>query len=135
VGFLDDNIAKRSVGGLPVLGRICDLADVMARQHIDVVIIAIPALPSWEIRRIAEIASSAGISVSYLPSFIAARERDARLTDLRHLRVDRLLGREELRVVRSSSRAVVEGKRVLVTGAGGSIGSELCRQLRRFGPS
>jgi FlaA1/EpsC-like NDP-sugar epimerase len=135
VGFLDDNIAKRSVGGLPVLGRIHDLADVIPRHRIDVVIIAIPALPSWEIRRIAEIASGAGISVSYLPSFIAARERDARLTDLRHLRVDRLLGREELRVVRSSSRAVVEGKRVLVTGAGGSIGGELCRQLRRFGPS
>ncbi|HEY8951801.1 MAG TPA: polysaccharide biosynthesis protein, partial [Candidatus Dormibacteraeota bacterium] len=71
----------------------------------------------------------------YLPSFGAALERDARVSDLRRLRVDRLLGRQELHVVRTASRAVVEGKRVLVTGAGGSIGSELCRQIKAFGPA
>jgi FlaA1/EpsC-like NDP-sugar epimerase len=135
IGFLDDNPAKKSVAGLPVFGAIADLPGVVKEQQVDMLLIAIPALPSWEIRRLGEIASRAGMSVSYLPSFVAARERDARVSDLRHLRVDRLLGREELRVVRAASREAIEGKRILVTGAGGSIGSELCRQLRRFGPS
>jgi FlaA1/EpsC-like NDP-sugar epimerase len=79
-------------------------------------------------------AAAAGLGVRYLPSFGAALERDARISDLRRLRVDRLLGREEVRVVRRGSRATVAGKRVLVTGAGGSIGSELCRQIAAFGP-
>jgi FlaA1/EpsC-like NDP-sugar epimerase len=134
VGFLDDN-AKRSVAGLPVLGILADLPRVVAEQRVDMVIIAIPSLPSWEINRLSQAASDIGVSVSYLPTFVAAMERDARVSDLRHLRVDLLLGREVRRVIRPASRAVIEGRRILVTGAGGSIGSELCRQLRRFHPS
>ena len=134
VGFLDDK-ARMSVAGLPVLGTLADLPRVVAEQRVDMVIIAIPTLPSWEIGRLAQTASGARVSVSYLPTFVAAMERDARVSDLRHLRVDLLLGREERRVIRAVSREVIEGRRILVTGAGGSIGSELCRQLRRFYPS
>ncbi len=95
---------------------------------------AIPSLPTSGIRRLAQMAAAAGASVRYLPSFLAAMERDARISDLRRLRIDRLLGRHEVHVVRSASRAMVAGKRVLVTGAGGSIGSELCRQIKGFEP-
>ena len=70
----------------------------------------------------------------YLPSFLAAVERDARLSDLRQIRVEGLLGRREVHVVSQKAATLIAGRRVLVTGAGGSIGSELCRQIRCFGP-
>jgi FlaA1/EpsC-like NDP-sugar epimerase len=135
IGFLDDSPTKKGASGLPVLGRTADLVTIASSYAADVAIVAIPSLEPKEVRRLAESASTAGVSVRYLPSFGAALERDARVSDLRRLRVDRLLGRQELHVVRTASRAVVEGKRVLVTGAGGSIGSELCRQIKGFGPA
>lgn len=135
VGFLDDDAGRHSVLGLPVLGRLDDLAEVCRREHVDAAVIAIPSLPASSIRRLAESAAEAGVHVRYLPSFVAALERDTLIHDLRHLRISSLLGRPEMRVVRSASQAVVAGKRVLVTGAGGSIGSELCRQIKGFGPS
>jgi len=70
-----------------------------------------------------------------LPSFLAAVERDARASDLRMMRIDTLLGRDERHLTRSALRSLVTGKRVFVTGAGGSIGSELCRQVRAFEPA
>jgi FlaA1/EpsC-like NDP-sugar epimerase len=134
VGFLDDNakLTSRTIAGLPVLGTIQHLAGVAHTHEIDVVIVAIPSLSNGNIHALAAAAASAGLSVRYLPSFGAALERDARLSDLRHLRIDKLLGRQEMHIVRPGSRSVVEGKRVLVTGAGGSIGSELCRQIAHF---
>jgi FlaA1/EpsC-like NDP-sugar epimerase len=135
IGFLDDNPRMKGAAGLPVLGKISELETIASTHAIDVAIVAIPSLKPQGIRRIAEAASAAGVSVRYLPSFGAALERDARIADLRRLRVDRLLGRQEMHVVRSASRAVIEGKRVLVTGAGGSIGSELCRQIIGFKPA
>jgi FlaA1/EpsC-like NDP-sugar epimerase len=136
IGFLDDSPSKvgRRVAGLPVFGATRELQAVAERELVDVVVVAIPSLPPREIRHFAVAAAAAGLGVRYLPSFGAALERDARISDLRHLRVDRLLGREEVRVVRGGSRGTVAGKRVLVTGAGGSIGSELCRQIAAFGP-
>jgi FlaA1/EpsC-like NDP-sugar epimerase len=137
IGFLDDSPSKvgRRVAGLPVFGPTRELQEVAERELVDVVVVAIPSLPPREIRHLAVAAAAAGLGVRYLPSFGAALERDARISDLRRLRVDRLLGREEVRVVRGGSRETVAGKRVLVTGAGGSIGSELCRQIAAFGPA
>jgi FlaA1/EpsC-like NDP-sugar epimerase len=135
VGFLDDNPPRKRIGGMRVFGGTGDVTQVAQAQSIDVVILAIPSLPKKDFRRLSEAAAAAGASVRYLPSFLAAVERDARVSDLRHLRIDRLLGRPEIRVTRWESGSVVEGKRVLVTGAGGSIGSELCRQIARFAPS
>jgi FlaA1/EpsC-like NDP-sugar epimerase len=135
VGFLDDDPAVAQAEGLPVVGPTAALAGVAEELSISVVILAIPLLPARDVRRLAEAATAAGVSVRYLPSFVAALERDARITDVRRLRVADLLGRSERHVVRPGSRRVVRGKRVLVTGAGGSIGSELCRQIRGFEPS
>src|SRR6266705_833410 len=118
IGFLDDDPAapERAGADLPMLGSTGDLAAVAEEQAVDVVIVAIPSLPTARIRGLARAAAAAGAGVRYLPTFLAPLERDARLSDLRRLRVDRLLGRDELRVVRQASRAVVEGRRVLVTG-------------------
>jgi FlaA1/EpsC-like NDP-sugar epimerase len=135
LGFLDDNPNAKGPAGIPILGTTSDLESIAAAFDVDVAVVAIPSLSPQNIRRLAQSASAAGVSVRYLPSFGAALERDARISDLRRLRVDRLLGRQEVHVVRTASRAVVEGKRVLVTGAGGSIGSELCRQIKSFRPA
>jgi FlaA1/EpsC-like NDP-sugar epimerase len=134
IGFLDDNPRKRRVLGAPVLGRTSDLASICRERQVDVVIVAIPGLAALEFNRLVREASAIGVDVRYLPSFLAAIERDAHLTDLRRMRFDRLLHRNEMQVVRSKSRSVAEGKVVLVTGAGGSIGTELCRQIESFKP-
>jgi len=97
IGFLDDDPTKVRTVGLPVLGATTDLVIIAARYAADVAIVAIPSLEPGGIRRLAEAASAAGVSVRYLPSFGAALERDARISDLRRLRVDRLLGRQEMR--------------------------------------
>jgi FlaA1/EpsC-like NDP-sugar epimerase len=135
IGFLDDRLAgrRRVAAGLPILGRTDDLASVARARHVEAGVVAIPSLPNREIQRLAAAGAAEGLTVRFLPSFGTALERPARLSDLRHLSMSRLLGRDERRVVRPASAAVVAGKRVLVTGAGGSIGSELCRQVRSFG--
>src|SRR3989440_4391763 len=134
IGFVDDDLSRRRVLGLPVLGSTASLAQMAVEHRVEVVVIAIPSLSSTAIQRLVGRASEAGVSVRYLPSFLAAMQRVG-VSDLRSLRIDRLLGRREVHVVRSSSRTVVAGRRVLVTGAGGSIGSELCRQIKGFGPA
>lgn len=135
VGFVDDCEPRPDITEMPVLGPVADLDRAVLAAGADVVVLAIPGLPGREIRQIAEAAARAGVGVRYLPSLGGALVRDARVADLRRVRVHELLGRPEARVLRPRSRAVIEGKRVLVTGAGGSIGSELCRQLRGLGPS
>lgn len=135
VGFVDDGPVSRRVLGLPVVRGTDTLTEAVGTMEAEAVIIAIPSLPPARIRALAKAAAAAAATVRYLPSFVAAMERDARASDLMGLRVDHLLGRDEHHVVRSGSRSVVEGKRVLVTGAGGSIGGELCRQIRSFEPA
>lgn len=135
VAFLDDNPRLRRVSGLPVLGRLADLTIQARISKARTVLIAIPSLPAARIAALIDEASSTGLIVRHLPSFLAAVERDLRLSDLRGLQVDQLLGRDEVQVDSRRVRGVVRGRRVLVTGAGGSIGSELCRQIRRFEPA
>lgn len=134
IGFVDDAKTKGALG-LPVLGTATDLSAVVDKFGVDVVVIAIPSLPPSSIHCLAEAAKASGASIRYLPSFLTALEREAHLSDLHHLDLNRLLARQELRVVRATSRPMIENKRVLVTGAGGSIGSELCRQIKAFGPA
>jgi FlaA1/EpsC-like NDP-sugar epimerase len=134
VGFLDDDPNAAGAHDLPVLGRLADLTDIIIADRVEVVVLAIPLLPPELFRQCAQAAAAAGASVRYLPSFIAALERVGG-SDMRRLDVHRLIGRPEMHVVSAEVRSVIAGQRVLVTGAGGSIGSELCRQVRGFEPS
>ncbi|MFF7277773.1 DegT/DnrJ/EryC1/StrS family aminotransferase [Streptomyces griseorubiginosus] len=138
VGFLDDDPAKLRagfVGGLPVLGTLEDTGTAVPLHRAEAVIVAIPGLTPTSFRRVARAAEAAGASVRYLPSFIAALRRDVVGDDMRELDVRALIGRAEMHVVSPEAGTVIAGRRVLVTGAGGSIGSELCHQVRAFGPS
>jgi FlaA1/EpsC-like NDP-sugar epimerase len=98
-------------------------------------LVTIPSLPPGRIAQLIEKSAEAGLVVRHLSSFLAAVERDLRVSDLRGIRVDELLGRDEIHISSDRARSLVKGRRVLVTGAGGSIGSELCRQIKTFGPA
>ena len=138
VGYLDDDPAKQragAIGDLPVLGKLDDTKAAALKHRIDAVVVAIPGLSPERFRQVADAAEATGASVRYLPSFIAALRRDVAGSDMRALDVHKLIGRDEMHVVSPEARSTVAGRRVLVTGAGGSIGSELCRQVRAFGPS
>jgi len=135
VAFLDDAPAAPKVAGLPVLGPLVCLPTAVGRHRIEAVVVAIPSLAPSSVRELAEAAAAADVPIRVLPSFLAAVERDARGSDLRSLRLDSLLGRDERHLRSRSLRSPVTDRRVLVTGAGGSIGSELCRQIRAFAPA
>ena len=134
IGFLDDDTDKRVVRRLPVLGTLADLLAVATVQRVDVVLLAIPGLPASQVRTLAMTAARVGASVRHLPSFVSMLQRDVAGTDLRSLEVGALIGRPEMHVVSPEVEGTIRGRRVLVTGAGGSIGSELCRQVAGFGP-
>lgn len=134
IGFLDDAPGLIRAAGLPVYRPIAALPEIARAHRADACVVAIPSLPAPRLAEIIEAARASGLHVRYLPSFLAAVERDARLSDLRQIRVEGLLGRREVHVVSQKAATVIAGRRVLVTGAGGSIGSELCRQIRCFSP-
>ncbi|MBO0813767.1 MAG: polysaccharide biosynthesis protein [Actinobacteria bacterium] len=135
VGLLDDDPGIMSVFGTPVLGTLADLRRVVRDHHIQVIIIAIPSLPPAALSHLIRAAADTGVHVQYLPSFLSALERAARAADMRTLSFRDLLGRAEQRILGSSVQAMLAGANVLVTGAGGSIGQELCRQIRSHDPA
>ncbi|GAA1644449.1 hypothetical protein GCM10009744_38840 [Kribbella alba] len=137
VGFLDDDTTKqgRRFGGRRVFGTLADLELVLERNRVDVVVVAIPSMPPHEVKRLGLRAAAQGVTVLHLPPFLAALQRQIAGTDMRALQVGPLIGRPELHVVSRGAAEAISGKRVLVTGAGGSIGSELCRQVSGFGPA
>jgi len=134
VGFVDDDPTKLGTDDVPVVGTLDSLTEVALAHDVAVVVLAIPRLEPQAFRKVAASAAAAGASVRYLPSFVAAIERSIVGSDMRWLDVGRLIGRDEIHVVSPEAGAIIEGRCVLVTGAGGSIGSELCRQVFGFGP-
>jgi FlaA1/EpsC-like NDP-sugar epimerase len=136
LGFADDDLIGRGEPApYPVLGTLDEVADIVRDEHVDVVVLAIPGLDPDVFHRVTKAATAAGASVRYLPSFVAALERTVVGSDMRWLDVGQLIGRDEVHVVSREAAAIIEGRVVLVTGAGGSIGSELCRQVFGFQPS
>jgi FlaA1/EpsC-like NDP-sugar epimerase len=135
VGALDDDPAVRSVSGLPILGRLSDLRRVVHEQRLQAVVIAIPSMQPGPLAALIREATDAGVHVRFLPSFLSAMERVARAADMRTVNFSSLLGRPERRKLPHEVRSTLAGARVLVTGAGGSIGQELCRQIRSCDPA
>jgi FlaA1/EpsC-like NDP-sugar epimerase len=134
IGFADDLIEREQPAPFPVLGRLSDVDRIAEEEKVDVVVIAIPGLEPEVFTQVSQAASRAGASVRYLPSFVAALERKVVGSDMRWLDVGQLIGREEVHVVSREAAAMIKDRVVLVTGAGGSIGSELCRQVFGFAP-
>ena len=135
VGFLDDGPAQAELefAGMKVLGRIEDLPDVVADQRIDEVLIAIPSAPGQLVRRIVALADEAGVPCRILPGITEVLSGAATLAGVRSVQVEDILRREPIELDLSAS--YIEGRTVLVTGAGGSIGSELVRQVSLLDPA
>lgn len=136
VGFLDDDTGKhgRLVNGIKVLGPIDSLPHWAQRQGVSQIILAIPSATHQVRRRVIELANSIGVEALMVPAFEDLLSGRVAISQLRAVELDDLLGRDPVQLDNAILQEQLTGKVVLVTGAGGSIGSELCRQIAVFKP-
>lgn len=136
-GFVDDHPRKKGVliQGVTVLGSGAELKVVVEKHRIDEVLIAAPSASGQEMTRIMSCCFDAGIRCRTVPALAEIIEGNALTHQIRDVAVEDLLGRNPVRLEADQISSKLEGKMVLVTGAAGSIGSELCRQIARFGPA
>ncbi|WP_240745124.1 MULTISPECIES: nucleoside-diphosphate sugar epimerase/dehydratase [unclassified Microbacterium] len=137
VGLLDDDPAKRNLRlrGVPVLGTTRDIATVARSTGAKLAVIAIPSADSALLRALSDLAESAGLRVAVTPTLATLASGEQSVTDVRDISIEDLIGRHPVDTNVELIAGYITGRRVLVTGAGGSIGSELCRQLAKYGPS
>jgi FlaA1/EpsC-like NDP-sugar epimerase len=137
VGFIDDNpeTHRLSISGVPVLGGRENMAEARKKTGATTLLIAIPSADSALITNISQLAQSSGMEVKVVPPVQSLHERPLTTSDIRDLTDEDLLGRRHINIDLQQISDYVVNRRVLVTGAGGSIGSELCRQLARFNPA
>ncbi len=136
VGFVDDDPGKRNMTllGIPVLGRREDIPGIVRRRRVDEIIIAMPSVNGRALKDIVEICRNTEAELKILPGMYEIIGGRVSINRIRPVRVEDLLRREPVKVDLAAIASYLEGKVVLVTGAGGSIGSELCRQAAAFGP-
>lgn len=137
VGFMDDQLQKKGlrIAGVPVLGGGENIATLVKRHNIKTILIAIPSAGGAAMTRILELCHGAGVECKTVPGLGEIIENHASLGQIREVAVEDLLGRNPVHLEEGQIRNTIANKVVLVTGAAGSIGSELCRQIARFGPS
>lgn len=138
VGFVDDDETKwgQIMNGVKVYGGRQDIRSLVKSLRVDEIIIAIPSLEAVAMSDLAEICASSGVPVQILPEFFTSLDaKDIKVKDLRPLSIEDLLNRDPVRMNLKEIGSYITGKTVLVTGAGGSIGSEICRQVLRMNPT
>lgn len=136
VGFVDDKARKvgMDIQGIRVLGQTEQIPNLVEQYDIDLIILAVPSAQNKEMQRIVALCEQSGVPFRTLPRFQDLVEGRVAVNALRDVGIDDLLGREPVTLDWDSIRRELCGKRVLVTGGGGSIGSELCRQIAKIGP-
>jgi FlaA1/EpsC-like NDP-sugar epimerase len=137
IGFLDDNPAKKDsqIHGVPVLAPLDEISHILDSRHVDEVIIAIPSAAGEVLRRVTEVCRRRGVAFRTMPGIYELLGGDVSVSRLREVDIADLLRREPVKIDNEALGEVLEGRVVMVTGAGGSIGSELCRQIARLNPS
>ena len=137
LGLLDDDPQKRRarIGGVPVLGGLDAITDKAVRGAATHIVIALPGASGSQRRRALELAAGTGLPVLTVPTVDELRTGKSQVERLRDIEAEDLLGREPVQLDESGVRETLTGKTVLITGAGGSIGSELCRQVAHFQPA
>ena len=137
VGLLDDDAGKRGseIQGVKILGALSRVGDVAARLGVTQAIIAMPGATHGERKRAVDLCTAAGLQVMTVPSYADLVSGKLSVSALRNVELDDLLGRDPVQLDDAGLRGLIEGRCVLVTGAGGSIGAELCRQIARYAPS
>ena len=136
IGFIDDNREKvgKRIHGLDILGTTRDLTYIVRRRQIDTVIIAMPNAARTKIREIIHFCEQKGCTFKIMPSIDEILSGNVSISQIRNVQVEDLLNRQTAQIDLAEVSESLTGKRVMVTGAGGSIGSELCRQISQFKP-
>ncbi len=136
VGFIDDapNKQKQVIYGLPVLGTRDELPEIVVEKGIKEIVIAIPSAPYSEQRKIINLCKELSVKLKIIPGVFEILGGQVNLTHLKEVEIEDLLQREQVQVDIQEISGYLSGKIVMVTGAGGSIGSELCRQVSLLGP-
>lgn len=137
VGLLDDDPSKRNLRlrGVPVVGTTREFATAAKRTGAELAIIAIGSADSALLRKLSDRAAAAGLRVAVTPTLDTLKSGEGSFSDVRDISIEDLIGRHPVDTNVELIAGYITGRRVLVTGAGGSIGSELCRQLSKYGPS
>ena len=137
VGYIDDAVTKQrlQVMGIPVLGTRKDIPRVVKNHGIDKIIIAMPSASGEVIREIVGICKQTGAELRIMPGVFDVISGQLDTKEIRQVQVEDLLGREPVTVDLEDVAGYLTGETVLITGGGGSIGSELCRQVVRFNPA
>ena len=136
VCIIDDNPNKwgRDIDGIPVVGGRRQIPEFAEKYQVDKIYIAIPSASRKVIREILEICKDTGCEIKNLPGYAQLVSGDVTVSDMRKVRIEDLLGRDPIQVDLSEIFQYLTGKTILVTGGGGSIGSELCRQIAEHKP-
>jgi FlaA1/EpsC-like NDP-sugar epimerase len=137
VGFVDDDVSKigRTIHGVKVLGSLQDLKQIVSEFDVDETIIAVPSASATQMRRIVDLCKETNLPFKTVPGMGELIEGRVSVNALREVRYEDLLGRKPVDINVDEIGQYLEGKSVMVTGAAGSIGSELCRQITAFKPS
>ena len=136
VGFVDDDKEKvgKRIHNVKVLGNVEGINDILEREQVSTVIIAIPTARGKQIKRIVDNIKDKEVKIKTLPGLYELVDGKVSFSRIRNIRIEDLLGREPVDLNLEEISGYLEGKRVMVTGGGGSIGGELARQICRFGP-
>ncbi|CAN5424892.1 nucleoside-diphosphate sugar epimerase/dehydratase [soil metagenome] len=137
IAFLDDDITKHGmqIHNIPVLGGRTQLQQIVEEQKVDRVIIAMPAAPGREVRQMVELCRRLGVKTQTMPGIHELLSSNININHLRNVQIEDLLRREPIKTDTAAVNELVQGKCILITGGGGSIGSELCRQILRYKPA
>jgi FlaA1/EpsC-like NDP-sugar epimerase len=136
VGLVDDNPRKKGIRihEVPVLGRTSDLPAICKGYEVEEIIIAMPSASQTQLRRVIELCSGTKLQFKSLPSVTDLIDGRVTVSQIRPVDINDLLGREAVELDNQAIANFIQGRTVLITGAGGSIGSEMCRQICVFGP-
>lgn len=137
IAFADDNprLTKREIHGVPVAGSCREIADIAIQSAIDIIMLAIPSAKPSEFRKIVAYCDQAQVPYRTVPQLTDLMAGNVRINELREVSIDDLLGREQVSLDWSDISMALSHKAILITGGGGSIGSELCRQIASLKPA
>lgn len=135
VGLIDDNRKNSVISGVTVIGTTYELLKLIPKYEVEQVFLAIPSIDAYNKNRILNILKEANVSIKIMGSGITVEDGESISKHLKDVSIEDLLGRGEVKLSQGEIRSYLRGKRVLVTGAGGSIGSQIVREVFKFKPS
>ncbi|MGX7079196.1 polysaccharide biosynthesis protein [Gemella parahaemolysans] len=135
VGLIDDNRKNSVISGVTVVGTTYELLKLIPTYEVEQVFLAIPSISAYNKNRILNVLKEANVSVKVMNSGIAVEDGESITKHLKDVSIEDLLGRGEVKLSQGEIRSYIEGKSILVTGAGGSIGSQIVREIFKFKPT